>query len=162
MLDMKKFIVLLFFCFISNVTAQTLEIKEGVGVRGLVVGSSSLKDVEARLGKPDKVVLHKKYSKQLLYRELGLSFYSCQSDKKQRIFVIEIKRPFKGKTTRGIELGSSNRKDVEKLYGSGNKKYRGKEYRGVEFYYTPTKKGEIVTGIDIFEKTGIRQCKAGK
>lgn len=159
---MKKFLVLLFFCLISGANAQTLEIKEGVGVRGIIVGKSTVKDVEARLGKPDKVVLHKKYSKQLLYRELGLSFYSCQSDKKQKIFVIEIKRPFKGKTTRGVELGSSIRKDVEKLYGSGNKKYRGKEYRGIEFYYTPTKKGEVVTGIDIFEKSGIRQCKVSK
>lgn len=142
--------------------AQGLDIKEGIGVGGVKVGVSTQKDVESKLGNDYQLIKHKKYSTQMFYKTKGLSFYLCQSDKKKQVFVIEIKRPFVGKTSRGIQIGTSTKKEVEKLYGTGNKKYRGKEYRGIEFYYTPTKKGEIVTGIDVFEKAGIRQCKVGK
>jgi hypothetical protein len=159
---MKKLLLPIIFLFVVSAFGQGADIKEGEGVKGFKVGITSLKDVEAKLGKPDERRKHKKYSNELKYKDLGLSFYACQSDKKQRIFVIEIKRPFVGKTARGIQIGTSTRKEVEKLYGSGNKKYRGKEYKGVGFYYTAAKKGEIVTEIDIFEKTGIRQCKATK
>ncbi len=126
------------------------------------VGASTQKDIEEKYGKPEAIIKHKKYSTQLVYKEKGLAFYLCQSDKKKQVFVIEIKRPFVGKTSRGIQIGTSTKKEVEKLYGAGNKKYRGKEYKGIGFYYTPAKKGEIVTEIDIFEKGGIRQCKVSK
>ncbi len=159
---MKKLLLPLILLATYTVNGQGLDIKEGIGVGGVKVSISGQKDVENKLGKDYKLIKHKKYSTQMLYKDEGLSFYFCQSDKKQRIFVIEIKRPFVGKTSRGIQIGTSTKKEVEKLYGTGNKKYRGKEYKGVGFYYTPAKKGEIVTGIDIFEKTGIKQCKVGK
>jgi hypothetical protein len=159
---MNRLLFVIIFLISSSAFGQGLDIKEGVGVGGVKVGSSNQKDIEEKYGKPEKVIKHKKYSTQLVYKEKGLSFYLCQSDKKKQVFVIEIKRPFVGKTTRGIQIGTSTKKEVEKLYGTGNKKYRGKEYKGIEFYYTPAKKGEIVTGIDIFEKAGIKQCKVGK
>ncbi len=159
---MKKLLPMIIFLVAISANAQGLDIKEGVGVGGVKVGFSKQKDIEEKYGKPEQVIKHKKYSTQLVYKEKGLSFYLCQSDKKKQVFVIEIKRPFVGKTTRGIQIGTSTKKEVEKLYGTGNKKYRGKEYKGIEFYYTAAKKGEIVTGIDIFEKGGIRQCKVGK
>jgi hypothetical protein len=159
---MKKLLLTITFLVAASANAQGVDIKEGVGVSGVKVGIFGQKDVESKLGKDYQLIKHKKYSTQMLYKEQGLSFYFCQSDKKKQIFVIEIKRPFVGKTTRGIQIGTSTKKEVEKLYGTGNKKYRGKEYKGIEFYYTPAKKGEIVTGIDIFEKTGIKQCKASK
>jgi hypothetical protein len=160
---MKKIFLLLVCSFaFYSASAQGLDIKEGIGVGVVKVGTSSQKDVESKLGKDYQLIKHKKYSTQMFYKSEGLSFYFCQSDKKKQIFVIEIKRPFVGKTSRGIQIGTSTKKEVEKLYGTGNKKYRGKEYKGVEFYYTPAKKGEIVTGIDIYEKEGIRQCKASK
>ncbi len=159
---MKKLLLTIIFLFAVSANAQGLDIKEGVGVGGVKVGISKQKDIEEKYGKPEQVIKHKKYSTQMVYKQKGLSFYLCQSDKKKQVFVIEIKRPFVGKTSRGIQIGTSTKKEVEKLYGTGNKKYRGKEYKGIEFYYTPAKKGEIVTGIDIFEKGGIRQCKVGK
>ncbi len=159
---MKKLIIPIILLFVCSVFGQGLDIKEGVGVGNVKVGISSQKDVENKIGKDYQLIKHKKYSTQMLYKDQGLSFYFCQADKKKQIFVIEIKRPFVGKTSRGIQIGTSTKKSVEKLYGSGNKKYRGKQYKGVGFYYTPAKKGEIVTGIDIFEKTGIRQCKSSK
>jgi hypothetical protein len=159
---MKRLLLPIILLAFYSANAQGLDIKEGVGVGGVKVGISTQKEVEAKYGKDYKLIKYKKYSAQMLYKEKGLSFYFCQSDKKKEIFVIEIKRPFVGKTNRGVQIGTSTRKEVEKLYGSGNKKYRGKSYKGIEFYYTPTKAGEIVTGIDIFEKTGIRQCKVSK
>jgi hypothetical protein len=159
---MKKLLLTIIFLFAVSANAQGIDIKEGIGVGGVKVGISNQKDIEGKYGKPEQIIKHKKYSTQLVYKEKGLSFYLCQSDKKKQVFVIEIKRPFVGKTSRGIQIGTSTKKEVEKLYGTGNKKYRGKEYKGIEFYYTPAKKGEIVTGIDIFEKPGIRQCKTSK
>jgi hypothetical protein len=159
---MNKLLFTILFLTATTSFGQGLDIKEGVGVGGVKVGVSNQKDIEEKYGKPEKIVKHKKYSTQMIYKAKGLSFYLCQSDKKKQVFVIEIKRPFVGKTTRGIQIGTSTKKEVEKLYGTGNKLYRGKEYKGIEFYYTPAKKGEIVTGIDIFEKNGIRQCKVGK
>jgi hypothetical protein len=159
---MKKLLLTIIFLVAVSANAQGIDIKEGIGVGGVKVGASNQKDIEGKYGKPEQIIKHKKYSTQLVYKEKGLSFYLCQSDKKKQVFVIEIKRPFVGKTSRGIQIGTSTKKEVEKLYGTGNKKYRGKEYKGIEFYYTPAKKGEIVTGIDIFEKPGIRQCKMSK
>jgi hypothetical protein len=159
---MKKILFLFILVLVGSAFAQTKDVKEGYGVEGVVVGKSTKNDIENKLGKSYTWTKNKKYSFQMTYKDKGLAFYFCQSDKKPKVFVIEIKRPFMGQTTRGIRLGTSTRKEVEKLYGSGNSKYRGREYKGIEFYYTPTKKDEIVTGIDIYEKAGIRQCKMNK
>jgi hypothetical protein len=159
---MKKILIVYILVFANLAFAQTKDVKEGYGVDGVVVGKSTKKDVESKLGKNFIWTKNKKYSYQMTYKEKGLAFYFCQSDKTPRVFVIEIKRPFMGQTTRGIRLGTSTRKEVEKLYGNGNSKYRGREYKGIEFYYTPTKKAEVVTGIDIYEKSGIKQCKVSK
>jgi hypothetical protein len=161
---MKKILIFsIILLAIYSANAQGVDIKDGVGIGSVKVGASTRKDVESKFGKPEELIKHKKYSTQMLYKEKGLSFYFCQSDKKQQIFVIEIRRPFQGKTLRGVQIGTSTREDVKKLYGDGNKKNKAREYRGIQFYYTPTKKdGDIVTEIDIYEKTGIRQCKVSK
>lgn len=159
---MRKYVAFLILVFAFCAYSQSKDIKDGVGVGDIVVWKSTKKDVAKSFGDDFVWTKNKKYSFQMTYKELGVAFYICQSDKKQRVFVIEIKRPFKGKTSRGIEIGTSTEKDVLKLYGSGSKKYKGKEYRGIEFYYTPTKKGKIVTAVDVYEKSGIRQCKVEK
>ena len=132
-------------------------VKEGVGFGGLVVGRSTRADVVKKYGKDYKWIAHKKYSYQMAYPKLGLSFYICQSDKREQIFDIEIRAPFEARTSKGIILGKSTLDDIYKLYG---KSKDGLEYRGVNFFYAVFKGKKTVTVIDIVEPNGIRQCEA--
>ncbi len=132
-------------------------VKEGVGFDGLTVGKSTRADVVKKYGKDYKWIAHKKYSYQMAYPKLGLSFYICQSDKKQQIFDIEIRAPFAARTSRGVVLGKSTVDDIYKLYGRSKD---GLEYRGVSFFYANFKGKKTVTVIDVVENSGIRQCGA--
>lgn len=132
--------------------------KEGIGVEGITVGSSTKRDVEKKLGKNYKWVTNGKYSFQMTYKN-GLSFYICQTDKKQQIFDIEMRSPYKVKTSKGIILRESTLENVNKIYGKAKK---GLRYRGVEFYYTKIKGKNVVTVIDIVESKGLRQCEENK
>jgi hypothetical protein len=131
-------------------------IKEGVGIEGIAVGKSTVDDVVKKFGKNYRWLTNKKYSYQMSYERLGLSFYLCQADTRKQIFVIEIKSPYKAKTSKGIVLGESSLEDIEKKYGRSTS---GLEYKGVNFYYNRYGKKTIVTEIDVVENTGIRQCK---
>lgn len=130
-------------------------VREGIGIEGITVGKSTMDDVEKKFGKDYAWVVNKKYSYQMTYAKLGLSFYICQSDKKKQIFDIEIRAPYKAKTTRGIILGQSTVEDIEKAYG---KLKSGLEYRGISFYYNRVGNKKIVSTIDVTENSGIRQC----
>ena len=129
--------------------------KEGVGIEGITVGRSTKRDVEKKFGKNYKLVKNGKYSFQMTYRN-GLSFYMCQTDKRQEIFTVEMRSPFLVKTSKGIILRQSTLEDIEKVYGKAKE---GLRYRGVEFYYSKIKGKKIVTVIDIVEPAGLRQCK---
>ena len=163
----KKFFLLIFsglFCFSSltilnaqNKTAAQKPgvIREGVGIEGIVVGKSTMDDVIKKFGRDYKWLTNKKYSYQMTYAHLGLSFYICQADKRKEVFVIEIKAPYRAKTGRGVLLGQSTVEEIEKIYG---KLKSGLEYRGISFYYKRVGKKRIVSTIDVTENTGIRQC----
>jgi hypothetical protein len=141
-------------------TKQTNKIKvvtEGVGFDGIRVGKSTQADVVKKFGKNYKFKTHKKYSYQMIYPG-GLSFYICQSDKRQQIFDIELRAPFEAQTSKGIILGKSTLEDIYKTYGEKSKD-KGLQYRGVSFYYAKSKGKNIVTVIDIVENSGIRQCE---
>jgi hypothetical protein len=163
---MKKFFILIFclFVYLANfqIDAKAQEnynvIKEGRGMSGITVGRSTMDDVIKKFGKEYRWVVNKKYSYQMTYRN-GLSFYICQSDKKKQVFVIEIRQPYKAKTSKGIILGKSTLADVHKAYG---KLKSGTEYRGISFYYKEIGKKNIITSMDVTENSGIRQCKVGK
>lgn len=131
---------------------------EGVGVEGISVGKSTKRDVEKKFGKKYKWEKNGKYSFQMTYKN-GLSFYLCQSDQQQEIFDIEMRSPYKVKTSKGIILKASTLEDVNKIYGKAKE---GLRYRGVEFYYTKIKGKNIVTVIDIVEPRGLRQCEENK
>lgn len=132
--------------------------REGVGVEGIAVGRSTRRDVERKFGKNYKWVKNGKYSFQMTYKN-GLSFYLCQSDKREEIFDIEMRSPYKVKTSKGIILRESTLENVNKIYGKAK---TGLRYRGVEFYYTKIGGKNIVTVIDIVESKGLRQCKENK
>ncbi|MGI8787782.1 MAG: DUF4309 domain-containing protein [Pyrinomonadaceae bacterium] len=154
-------LAMLMSCFISvSIKAQqkTNIIKEGVGIENLTVGKSNKKDVEKKFGKDYKWTANKNYSYQMIYPN-GVSFYICQADKRQEIFDIEIRSPYQAKTSRGITLRKSTLDDVRKIYGTAKK---GLRYRGIEFYYRKSGGKDVVTVIDVVEKTGLRQCTENK
>jgi hypothetical protein len=128
---------------------------EGRGVEGITVGKSTMNDVAQKLGKNYRWEVNKKYSYQMTYDRLGLSFYICQSDRKKEVFLIEIKSPFSGKTSKGITLGKSTKEETEKIYGKAKD---GFEYRGVSFYYNTYGARNIISEIDVTETSGVRQC----
>ena len=143
----------------SKQTEESYKIAgEGVGVEGIAVGRSSKRDVEKKFGKNYKWETNGRYSFQMTYKN-GLSFYICQTEKKQQIFDIEMRSPYKVKTSKGIILRESTLENVNKIYGKAKK---GLRYRGVEFYYTKIKGKNIVTVIDIVEPNGLRQCEENK
>lgn len=164
---MKKLLILVLFLFAVSANAQNKPkspdnynlIKEGKGMSGILIGKSTMDDVIEKFGKEYKWIENKKYSYQMNYYKLGVAFYICQSDKKKQIFVIEMKSPYKAKTSKGIILGKSTLEDVQKKYG---KLKSGTEYRGVSFYYNKVAGKNVISEIDITEPTGIRQCKVGK
>ncbi|MDQ3798745.1 MAG: hypothetical protein M3384_04790 [Acidobacteriota bacterium] len=141
-------------------------VREGVGIEGVVVGKSTMDEVVKKFGKDYKWAAHKKYSFSMSYPNLGLTFYMCQSDKRKQIFDIEIKQPYRAKTSRGIILGKSTVADIYKIYG---KSRRGDatsgedlEFRGVSFFYNTIRGKKVVTVIDVVENSGIRQCTENK
>jgi hypothetical protein len=161
----RNFFLLIFAALIgfsssAAVEAQKLNvINEGVGIEGIVVGKSTMTDVEKKFGKDYDWITNKKYSYQMTYTKLGLSFYICQADKRKQVFVIEIKPPYRAKTSRNVVLGQSTVEDIEKVYG---KLKSGLEYRGISFYYNRVGKRRVVSTIDVTENSGIRQCRENK
>lgn len=129
--------------------------REGIGVEGVTVGKSTKKDIEKNFGKKYQWTANKKYSYQMTYTN-GLTFYICQADKNQEIFDIEIRSPYKAKTAKGIKLRESTLEDVKRIYGKAED---GLRYRGIEFYYQKLGGKNLITVIDIVEKTGLRQCR---
>lgn len=136
--------------------SKPVTITEGKGIEGITVGRSTMSDVEEKFGKGYRFEANKKYSYQMTYDRLGLAFYMCQSDKKKEVFLIEIKSPFKGKTSKGVTLGKSTKEETEKIYG---KPKDGFEYHGVSFYYNTFGSRKVISEIDVTENSGIRQCK---
>ena len=133
-------------------------IKEGGGVDGINVGVSTSDDVIKKYGKVYLWEKNQKYSYQMTYLDRGLSFYMCQADKKEVIFLIEIKPPFQGKTSKGLALGQSTKEEAEKLYGPPLDTHDDLEYPGVNLIFSKSGNRTVVSEIDIVESSGIRQC----
>ncbi len=150
------FIILLLAGLSSNAAAQKgyKVAKAGVGVDGLKVGKSTRADVIAKYGRNFTTKEYGEYSVQMIYRN-GMSFYYCQEDKQQEIFVIEMRSPAKAKTAKGIVLGKSPVSDLRKKYGKPKK---GLRFKGIEFYYETYRGKKVVSVIDIVENSGMREC----
>ena len=154
------FSILVCFSSLLTVEAQKLNvINEGVGIEGIVVGKSTMDDVIKKFGKDYNWITNKKYSYKMTYAKLGLSFYICQADRRKEIFVIEIKPPYRAKTSRNVILGKSTFEEIEKIYG---KLKEGLEYRGINFYYRRVGNKRVVSAIDVTENSGVRQCAKNK
>ena len=157
-----KFVFLSFLCLaVLSILANAQEIhsaKEGIGIEGIKVGKSTRSDVIRKFGRDFETAKYGKYSYQIIYKS-GLSFYFCQADKQQEIFVVEMRAPYRAKTSKGIELSKSTVSDIRRIYGKAKK---GLRYRGVEFYYATVRGKKVVTVIDIVERNGMRECKENK
>lgn len=152
-------IILLFAGFAISAEAQNIKTaKEGVGVEGIRVGKSTRSDVIRKFGRDFKTDKNGRYSYQMMY-DNGLSLYFCQADRQQQIFVVEMRAPYRAKTSKGITLSKSTTSDIQRIYGKSKK---GLRYRGVEFYYATFQGEKVVSVIDIVENKGLRQCKENK
>ncbi len=115
---------------------------EGESFDNILIGKSTMDEVIAVYGNDYKLLKHKEYSYEMIYKNLGLSFYSCQADPKKEIFTIDIQAPFKTTTRKGIILGESTFADVWRLYGKWDKTSAGFEYEGVYFLFEEQNKDQ--------------------
>lgn len=58
-----------------------------------------------------------------------------------------------------MSIRKSTKEETEKLYG---KPKDGFEYPGINFYYNRYGNRNLITEIDVLEKSGMRQCDAKK
>ena len=150
----KLTITFLFLCLVTNgiqilgtepspskiISPQSEFINEGIGIGGMVVGKSTKSAAIAMYGDDYSLIKHNKYSYEIKYKDLGLSFYYCYHDKEKKIFSIEIKPPCHGVTSKGIIVGESTLQDVFNVYGKAEplsttvEETLFFEYRGVQFH----------------------------
>ena len=108
-------------------------VTEGESIDQIVIGSSTAGDVVARYGADYKLVKHKQYSYEMIYKNLGLAFYYCAADPNKEIFVVEVEPPSRAVTAKGVTLGESSLADVFRLYG-GESEGGDAEYDGISFF----------------------------
>lgn len=106
-------------------TTVVQEIVAGKGFGGVEVGKTSLADLKKMFGTAFTAQNYNNFSVGVSYPDLGMDFYfdykdyhSIKPDDAKKIFSIQLKLPFKGRTTKGIILGYSTMSEVEKLYGA--------------------------------------------
>jgi hypothetical protein len=119
---------------VSFAQTQMAEVIEGERLGNIKIGKSTAGDVESVYGTNYKLVNHNKYSFEMIYKDLGLSFYYCQADPNKEIFVVEMEAPFKAVTKSGIVLGESTFADIYRIYGGGGSTYSEADYKGIYFY----------------------------
>jgi hypothetical protein len=120
--------------------ADSVYAAEGIGIRGVVVGYSTMDSVVANYGKEFRLVEHGNDSSEIEYADLGLSFWYRHDDAEKKIYCITLKPPCECFTAHGILVGKSSIQDVFNAYGespiSSNtaRDSWAVKYPGVEFY----------------------------
>lgn len=137
---MTKAIAVIALIFACLGTARPQTLVDGERLDGIVIGQSTISDVIARYGADYKLKKWSDYSNALVYKKLGLVFYSCQADPKQEIFSIIMQAPFEVTTQKGIVLGKSTFNDLFAAYGLWNETSSAFEYErtGLYFNHVPT------------------------
>lgn len=144
LLTILFFGVIFLICVSINSSAQSLKgvVNDGKSLDSLIIGKSTMDDVIAAYGNDYKLIKHKEYSYEMLYKNLGLSFYSCQADPNKEIFVIEMQSPFKAITGKGLKLGESTFADIYKIYDIRQKNRSALAFSGISFYAREENKEE--------------------
>jgi hypothetical protein len=101
----------------QSTSKEWVVITPGVGIGGVLINKSTEGDVSAIFGDKYALITHNKYSCEMKFDALGLSFFYCLKDEQKRIFLIEAHQ---GVTDKGIVIGRSTANDVDKIYGEQN------------------------------------------
>lgn len=113
----------------------------GVGVGPIEVGKTTAEEVGAWLGGESEETRHGDYSVETAYRRSGIATYVCQEDPEQRVFVIELTRPFEGKTPEGFSIGQTKLGEVIDEHGEGSWSGVGETYSmsypGISYHVAP-------------------------
>lgn len=138
-------------------SAQTREgvITEGESLDSINIGKSTMDDVIAFYGADYKLIKHREYSYEMVYKNLGLSFYSCRNDPNKEIFTIDIQAPFKATTAKGIILGESTFEDISRVYGKWEKNSMGFEYEKEGLYFNYEEKNKDNSEVEA-KKTEVK------
>ena len=181
-------VIVVGLAFASDLPAQNPNeyITEGKSFGNIKIEKSTINDAVSIYGKNYELINHKGYSYEFTYRNLGLSFYVCQADRKKKIFSVEFQSPFKVTTSKGIVLGESTLEDVFRIYGEyGERANSDSDQKGVFFFvedeissdqaYQPSifeenskelelHKAKKIKRINLVGKSGLLQCdgKFGK
>ena len=66
--------------FRGGAASDSVYVPPGIGIEGVAVGYSTMDSVVAKYGKDFALVEHKKYSYEMRYEQLGLSFWYRYED----------------------------------------------------------------------------------
>jgi hypothetical protein len=144
--------VITFFVLLLTLLVQPqtppVYVTAGIGVDGVAVGYSTRNTVTARYGDGYQLVEHNKYSYEMKYEVIGMSFWYRFEDPQQKIFAISVWPKSRGFTAGGIVVGRSTLKDVFDEYGKAefgtttSEKSWYVEYPGISFHveYKPRDK----------------------
>ncbi|WP_299335268.1 hypothetical protein [uncultured Psychroserpens sp.] len=116
-LSILSLLVLINCGSVNKYTQYEHIITEGKGIDSFHINTINATDVKHKLGKDYDLIKHKDYSFQIVYKNLGMSFYYMQNDPEEQIFLISFKSPFNGKTSKNIVLNKSTMIDVVNAYG---------------------------------------------
>jgi hypothetical protein len=125
--------------YVDKYTLTDNIIIDGQGIGSFEINHTTAKDVIKKLGRQFDEIKHNEHSVQMLYKDLGMSFYYYQKDETKKIFSVIFSEPFTGRTSKGIVLRQSTMEDVVRLYGEpdwttcDNCDTWTSEYEGVQF-----------------------------
>jgi hypothetical protein len=137
---MRLMILILTVTLLVQPQNPPVYVTAGIGVDGVAVGFSTKNTVTARYGDEYQLVEHNKYSYEMKYEQLGMSFWYRFEDPQQKIFAISVWPKSRGFTAGGIVVGRSTLKDVFDEYGKAEfgttttEKTWYVEYPGISFH----------------------------
>jgi hypothetical protein len=169
-MNLKIHLILYFIitCFLSCGSIEKDKehvLRPGIGIDSISVSKVTLDYVISRYGhnySTDTFYLHppaerELYSIQVSYDTLGISFF-FRSDMNSTICV-SYQIPFQGKTDKGIVLGKSSFKDVEKVYGETNWEYVTDDFGHVKEISKPYNGIRFNAKINVLGRISYEQYK---
>ena len=103
--------------YVNKYALSQNHIIEGEGIDSFKVGKTIIDEVFKKLGNGYQKIVHNKYSTEIYYESLGISFYYYFEDTNKEVFCITLQAPFQGKTNKNISLNNSTLEEAIKIYG---------------------------------------------
>ncbi|MEN9999562.1 MAG: hypothetical protein RI922_2552 [Bacteroidota bacterium] len=89
----------------------------GKGYASFELGKTSQVEIEQQLGKNYTLIKHNSYSIELVYKDLGVSFYFYQGQPERNVFSMRFNSAFEGKTDKGIPTQGTTIEEIINVYG---------------------------------------------